>query len=113
METKSNASYIDAEKANSLGFGNNTKLIDKKDIEGTPFKRVITEEGDFFTLGAKAITGKLNEEEGDEIEAELKSENWKLMLSIISIMVTETVAQLHLDMMKFNDQVEKGEAEHV
>lgn len=114
MEIKSNASYIDAEATNSLGFGENTKLLERKDIEGTPFKRVITEEGDFFTLGAKAITGKLTEEEADETEAEIRSENWKLMLTIISVMVTETTAQLHLDMMKYNaEMAEKGETENV
>lgn len=117
MEIKSNASYTDAtNKENNLGFGENTKLIERKEIEGTPFKRVVTEEGDFFTLGMKAITGRKTEEEADEIEAELKSENWPLMLSIIAIMVQETTAQLHLDMMKFNDEMEKaqkGEPENV
>lgn len=108
MEVKSNASYTDAtNKENNLGFGENTKLIERVDIENTPFKRVITDEGEFLTIGAKAITGRLTTEEADEKVKEIGKQDWKLILSILSVLVQETTAQLHLDVIKWNQQMEE------
>lgn len=108
-KTTQNASYTDAESMNSLGFSKNTKLIEKADIEGTPFKRVITEEGNFIALGVHVISKKLTNEEAEEKAKELAGQDWKLIMSIIQIVVQETVTKLHIDMMKFNEEMNRGE----
>lgn len=101
----SNSTSANAEENNNLDFGNNTKLINKEDIKDTPFKVITTEQGCFISLGAKIVTQKMSEEEAIIKAEEIKRTDWRMMLSIITIVVQETVAQLHIDMMKFNEEM--------
>lgn len=106
MNTTQNTSFTDAEGKNNLNFSENTKLIEKIDIANSPLKRIITDEGDFFTIGQKAITKKLTKKEADKKQKEIEKHDWKLLLSIISVIVQETTAQLHLDMMSYAEKME-------
>lgn len=112
MNIEQNASYTDAEDTNNLNFSKNTKIIDQEEIEGTPFRRVRTEEGEFITIGVKRLTDLMGTEEGEERVKKLKEWDWKFILSVMSVLVQETVAQLHIDMMKFQEVAERGEVEN-
>lgn len=104
METLKGSS-TDVENTNNLEFSKNTELIKQEEIAGTPFRRVTTEEGEFISLGIKRLTELESKEQIDEKIEELQKINWKFMLSVMSVLTQETVAQLHLDMMKFEEDM--------
>lgn len=109
MKKVSNESSTDASNmGNNLNFGENYKLIDQEQIEGTPFRKVSTEAGSFIALGVKRLTDLLGKEEIDEKIAEIQKQDWKFLLSVFAVLTQETVAQLHIDMMKFNEEAEKA-----
>lgn len=112
MNTEQKELSTDVENQNNLDFSKNEKLIDQVEIEGTPFRWVMTDGGNFIALGVKRLTEIMDYEKAQRKADELKTIDWKFMLSVISVVVQETVAQLHIDMMKFNEEVEKGGAEN-
>lgn len=93
----------------NLDFSRNTELISQEQIEGTPFKMVKTEEGNFIAIGVKRVTELMDEVETEIKVAELKRQDWKFLLAILSVVTQETVAQLHLDMMKVNEEYAREE----
>lgn len=111
VQTSNNTS-ANAEGKNNLDFSKNTKLIERIKIEGTPFWEIITDEGIFIALGQKAITGKIEIEESAKLKGQIHKFDWKMMLGILRIMVEETTAALHLDMMNWNAKVEEGGKNH-
>lgn len=96
------------EELELLDFSKNTKLIEQYQINDTPFNMVITEEGNFISLGSKRITGKLTEQEAIKKEQEIKSFDWKMLLAAMSIIATEAVAMHHLEIMKWEAQQNLG-----
>lgn len=104
--TTQNESSTGADLKDSLDYSKNTKLIDQQEIEGTPFRVVRTEKGSFISIGTKRITDFLTEKEVLQKSKELRKHDWKLLLAIFSVITQETVAQLHIEMMKFNQETE-------
>lgn len=83
-------SGINAPETNKPNSGSK-ELIKQTEIEGTPFKKIETENEMFIGIGNYRLTDKLNEFEGDLLELELKRTNWKFMIAVIGAITNQTV----------------------
>lgn len=97
------------EELGLLDFSKNAKMIEARQIEGTPFNEVITDEGNFIALGQSRLTRKLTEKEVSERVWELRRMDWEFVMAVIAVITKQTVALHHLEIMHWENNRQEEE----
>lgn len=109
--TSENTSSQEKEENNSA-YSKNTELLQRIELEDTPFKMIGNEtDGWVGTLGKYRLTEPFEEKE--QLEKYLqKNNNWELLCNVISIMVKETLnAQAEEAMKELTEGINNETAE--
>lgn len=74
---------------NQYNSNSGDKLIERKEIIGTPFTAINTGEGWFLTLGKYRLTAV--EKELHELEEMVISKEWPFLMDVIGVMINEII----------------------
>ncbi|AXH76995.1 MAG: hypothetical protein [Microviridae sp.] len=86
-------SQMNAKKALNLNL--NSKIIDRRQIENSPFWEVTTDEGRYIVMGKHRLTENLSEgnkekpDHGITAEAYIEENKWTIILQLVCCVITD------------------------